>query len=234
MKTIRVRSGPFSERPHFKLGEIERMCVQELRAAGLLPTEPSPVRIERFIERRFGVSPRYEELPEGVLGFTKFGQRGVTEVVIAAQLDSDASPVAQRRLRSTLAHEAGHGLLHTYLFALGTKPASLLGEKDTKPHILCRDVEGEHGHGGHGYDGRWWEFQANRAIGGFLLPRTLVEKACEPFLVGAGQLGMKQLPDSNRIAAVKALADIFDVNPAVVRIHLAELFSSQASGQLNL
>ncbi len=110
MKTFRTRSGPFSERPHFKLGEIERMCVEELRAVQLMPSEPSPVRIDRFIERRFNVSPRYEDLPDGVLGFTKFGPRGVTDVVIAAQLDTDASPVARRRLRSTMAHEAGHGL----------------------------------------------------------------------------------------------------------------------------
>lgn len=63
MKTFRTRSGPFSERPHFKRGEIERMCIEELRAMQLLPAEPSPVRIDRFIERRFNVSPRYEELP---------------------------------------------------------------------------------------------------------------------------------------------------------------------------
>lgn len=232
MKTFRTRSGPFAERPHFKAGEIERMCVEELRAVQLLPAEPSPVRIDRFIERRFKVSPRYEDLPDGVLGFTKFGSKGVTDVVIAAHLDNDASPVTRRRLRSTMAHEAGHGLLHTYLFALGAKPASLFGEADTKPHILCRDVQGEHS--SPGYDGRWWEYQANRAIGGLLLPRTLVEKALEPYLVSTGGLGGKELPADQKAKAANVLADIFDVNPAVVRIRLADLFPASETGQLSL
>lgn len=208
------------------------MCVEELRAVQLLPAEPSPVRIDRFIERRFKVSPRYEELPDGVLGFTKFGPDGVTEVVIATQLDTDASAVARRRLRSTLAHEAGHGLLHTYLFALGTKPASLFGETDAKPHILCRDVQGEHRTPG--YDGRWWEYQANRAIGGLLLPRVLVEKALEPYLTTTAGLGSKELPADQKSKAANALADIFDVNPAVVRIQLTDLFPASETGQLSL
>lgn len=232
MKTFRTRSGPFSERPHFKLGEIERMCVEELRAVQLMPSEPSPVRIDRFIERRFNVSPRYEDLPDGVLGFTKFGPRGVTDVVIAVQLDTDASPVARRRLRSTMAHEAGHGLLHSYLFAMGTKPASLFGETDAKPHILCRDVQGEHS--SPGYDGRWWEYQANRAIGGLLLPRSLVEKALDPYLAMVGGLGSKELPTDQRAKAASALAEIFDVNPAVVRIRIGDLFPVSGTGQLSL
>lgn len=231
MKTFRTKFGPFTERPHFTRVEVDRMCVEELRALKLLPIEPGPVRIDRFIEKRF-VAPRYEELPEGVLGFTKFGPEGVKEIVIAAQLDTDASPVARRRLRSTLAHEAGHALLHTYLFAAGIKPISLFGDTDTKPHILCRDVVGEHKHGG--YDGRWWELQANLAIGGLLLPRALITKATTPYLSATGQLGMQHLPDTHREAAARALADIFDVNPAVVRIRLHDLFPPQSPSQLPL
>src|SRR5260221_12434173 len=120
MKTVRSKAGPFISRPHFKLTEIEEICATELKAVDLYPSIPEPVRIDRFIEKRFKISHEYEDLPNGVLGFTKFGRRGVEAIVVARALDGDNSgKPAERRLRTTLAHEAGHGLLHTYLFALG-------------------------------------------------------------------------------------------------------------------
>jgi hypothetical protein len=64
-----------------------------------------------------------------------------------------------------LAHEAGHGLLHAYLFVLGETPLNLFDRDSQVDHkILCRDVQGEE-RNSRAYDGRWWEFQANRAMG---------------------------------------------------------------------
>ena len=112
MKTLRSKTGPFLERPYFPDGVIENTCADELRAVGLLPLSPEPIRIDRFIEKRFKVTPSYEELPEGVLGLTRFNQQGVSEVVVARALDEESSKVAERRIRTTLAHEGGHCLLH--------------------------------------------------------------------------------------------------------------------------
>jgi hypothetical protein len=188
MRTIRASTGPFFESPYFKAGVIERLCTKELRDAGLYPSAPEPIRIDRFIEKRFGVSPSYEELPEGVLGFTRFGACGVTEIIVASDLDDDQGTPNERRLRTTLAHEAGHGLCHAHLFYLGTKPLSLFGETDASPQILCRDVAGEAQ--GHSYDHRWWEFQANQAIGGLLMPRRLVLDALiEELFIARGMDG---------------------------------------------
>lgn len=231
MKTVRSRSGPFSERPHFKDGEIERMCFTELKGAKLLPSEPEPIRIDRFIEIRFEVTPSYEQLGDGILGFTEFGPNGVRRIVVNEVLDKDTSAPARRRLRSTLAHEAGHALLHLYLFALGSKPASLFGEVNSAPEILCRDVQGEHVV--RGYDGRWWEYQANRAIGGFLLPGGLFERACEPYLEKSGAFSVPTMPTEKRELASRALAEIFDVNPIVVSIRLDQLFPGTLGGQLS-
>ena len=44
---------------------------------------------------------------------------------------------------------------------------------------------------------------------------------------------MEVLPENRREEAVRALADIFDVNPAVTRIRIAELYSAQ-TGQMHL
>src|ERR1039457_5434345 len=125
MKTFRTTSGPFPEKPYYTPAEIDRTCEDELRKVGCLPDAPGPVRIDRFIEKRFKVVPQYEDLPDGVLGYTKFGKNGVEAIVVSAALDAEKGLVAARRVRTTLAHEAGHGLLHAYLFALDEKPLYL-------------------------------------------------------------------------------------------------------------
>lgn len=233
MKTIRSKSGPIGERPHFKPSEIDRICTDELRKQGLYPTSPQPVRIDRFVEKRFGVVPQYEELPDGVLGYTKFSKKGVDGIVISAALDLKGTKVAERRIRTTLAHEAGHGLLHAYLFALDVKPLHLFDDDSHSDHqILCRDVQGEE-RKGRAYDGRWWEFQANRAIGGLLCPRLLVHEALKPFFVPTGLMGEASLDESRREGAVRVLAQLFDVNPTVAKIRLSEM-CPPSTGQLQL
>src|SRR5580658_589980 len=233
MKTIRSKSGPIGERPHFKPSEIDRICADELRKQGLYPASPQPVRIDRFVEKRFGVVPQYEELPDGVLGYTKFSKKGVDGIVISAALDLEGTKVAERRIRTTLAHEAGHGLLHAYLFALNVKPLHLFDDDSHSDHqILCRDVQGEE-RKGRAYDGRWWEFQANRAMGGLLCPRPLVQEALKPFLTSSGSLGAVTLDDDRREEAMRTVAEIFDVNPIVAKIRISEMYPAD-TGQLRL
>jgi hypothetical protein len=234
MKTLRSGRGPFLQRPYFKPAEIEEMCATALRDAELYPASPAPVRIERFIEKRFRVTPRYETLSEGVLGFTKFGPSGVEAIVIATKLDdATAGKSNERRLRTTMAHEAGHGLMHAHLFCLGTKPKTLFGDDDETPEIMCRDVAGE-GSAPRGYDGRWWEFQANKAIGALLMPRRLVEQAVQGFIVEAGNLGHRVIRPADRERAIRGLSDTFDVNPIVARIRLDDVFPPKNDAQLLL
>src|SRR5580704_4654899 len=198
------------------------MCCDELRGVGLLPSSHEPIRIDRFIEKRFNVSPQYEDLPPGVLGFTRFGKNGVKAVVISAALDAEGGTVAGRRVRTTIAHEGGHGLLHAYLFALDDIPLHLFDrDSHSGDQILCRDVHGDDKKT-HRYDGRWWEVQANRAMGSLLCPKPLVLEAIKPYLSSAGLLGTDVLEECYREAAVRALADVFDVNPVVTRIRLTD------------
>ena len=189
MKHLRAKSGPFLERPHFKPSEIDQICTQELRESGLYPDSPQPIRIDRFIEKRFRVVPEYKELPAGVLGYTEFSKKGAVGIVVSGALDAEGGRVAERRIRTTLAHEAGHGLLHAYLFALNERPRGLFDEDShRRDQILCRDVVGE-GAKRRTYDGRWWEFQANRAMGALLCPRDSLNEALKPYLVPTGSLG---------------------------------------------
>lgn len=235
MKTIRRTKGQFREQPYYTLEEIEHICLTELKSVGLFPSTPSPVRIERFIEKRFGVSPIYEDVPEGVMGFTLFSARGVREVVISRRLLEDGGEVSERRLNSTLAHEAGHGLLHAHLFALEELTEPLFGEMEhaNQVKVLCRE-DSVGVRPSRTYEGRWWEFQANRAIGALLLPKPLVEACLRDFLVPLGTLGGRSLRDNAREEGVRILAGQFDVNPVVARIRVSELYPVEQTHQLTL
>lgn len=230
MRTFRA-SGPFSERPFFEPGEIERIAIEELRAVGLFPTSPSAVRIDRFVEKRFAVVPLYEDLPESVLGYTRFGAAGVEGIVVARGLDESGSVVAERRIRTTIAHEAGHGLLHAHLFAISTFNRDLFQGPDVQPgKVLCR----EEASFGRPSASPWHEVQANMMMAALLLPRPLVIECVEPLLIHKGLLGTATLPPEHREAAACTLSDVFDVNPVVGRIRLASLFPVSHQDQLAL
>ncbi|NUP56565.1 MAG: ImmA/IrrE family metallo-endopeptidase [Gemmatimonadaceae bacterium] len=205
------------------------MCADALRDVGLYPNSPSPIRIDRFIEKKFGVSPTYEDLGPGILGLTRFGKSGVQEVIVSQRLDDENTRVSERRIRSTLAHEGGHGLLHEYLFLLDAQ-TPLFGESTPRgPKVLCRDEPDSAKQ--ITYKGHWWEYQANRAIGSLLLPRSLVMQALEQFLEPVGSLGLTQLDISRRPHAIQHLVETFEVNSPVASIRLEELYSTGSTAQ---
>jgi hypothetical protein len=230
MKNLHTKKGPFRERPYYSNQEIERICEDALRETNLYPPEPRAVRIERFVEKRFHITPSYEDLGHGILGLTKFGSHGVQAIIIARFLDDERSVVAERRIRTTLAHEAGHGLLHAHLFGLGCQEQSLFGDFSDphSPKVLCRDIPTASTKGLSSYDGSWWEFQANRAIGALLLPRDLMMTAVDPFLSDPGLLGVRTLDSDRFDDAVASMSDLFEVNPAVARIRLKEAHPQNA------
>jgi hypothetical protein len=235
MNTIR-RRGSHAEKPFYTESDIERIAVEELLSVDLLPSSPEPIRIERFVEKRFRLDQVcYEDLPARVLGYTQFGQKGVEAIFISRHLADDRSGVSERRISSTLAHEAGHGLLHGYLFMLDSFPMKLFeDDKDVSPaQILCRDGPTDRLKLP-AYDGRWWEYQANRMIGALLLPKPLVIAAVAPLLSPNGELGVPTLADELRLRAASHLADVFDVNRAVAEIRLQGLYPRVSIDQLTL
>jgi hypothetical protein len=234
MKNFRAKSGPFTERPYYTAQEVETICEDTLRKVDLYPSTPQPIRIDRLIEKHFSVTPAYEDLVEGVLGLTRFGAKGVQAIVVARALDAEESIAAERRIRATLAHEAGHGLLHAHLFVLGRSDRSLFGDftEPDAPKVLCREVSTKPGNQTRTYNKNWWEYQANLAIGALLLPNRLVRASLEPLLSAPGLLGNKTLESSRHEKAVRLVADTFNVNPIVARIRLEEMFPQ--NGQLQL
>ena len=117
---------------------------------------------------------------------------------------------------------------------MGAPERGLFGGAVKTPKILCRTESVPAMTSAKKYDGRWWEFQANQAIGALLLPRGLVERALERLLTTQGTLGLcRDLPVEKREEAAVLLAAVFDVNPAVGRIRLQEMYPV-SRGQLTL
>lgn len=233
MKELTTRDGPFVKRPYFTHVEIETICIDELRALGYYPSGPEPVRIDRFLEKRFGVVPRSDDLPPGVLGYTRFGRSGVVEIVISRELEEARGRVAERRARTTFAHEGGHGLLHGHLFATENAQEAFPGLDFQDSRILCRPDALSAGTPNR-YDGRWWEYQANTAMACLLLPRDHVQKALEPYLVHNGSFGIRVLDSRREEEAIAELSEIFDVNPVVCRLRLKAIYETTAGAQLKL
>jgi hypothetical protein len=184
-----------------------------------LPSNPAPIRIERFVEKEFKTALRYEDLGPDNLGCTIFNSLGTVEAILVSRsLEEQNTTPARRRVRSTVAHEAGHGLLHGSLFI----DSPDLGENQRR--ILCRseDILGE---SQRSYRGRWWEFQANQAIGSLLLPRSLMDTFLDQSGIKLGFSENRILSPVQRESLAKKAAVTFDVNPIVARIRLDSLFS---------
>jgi hypothetical protein len=234
VRKVQTPSGPFAFRLYFEdLGEIDKICLEALRSQSLLPSEPAPIRIERFVEKQFKAPLRYEDLGPEHLGCTIFNSSGAVEAILVSRLLEEQNTIpARRRVRSTIAHEAGHGLLHGSLFIEGNSALNdALGEKQRL--ILCRSedilVDTQRS-----YAGRWWEFQANQAIGSLLLPSLLMNAFLNQSGIKPASLGSSVLTPAQREALVKKAAVIFDVNPIVVRIRLDSLFAQKKTEQMQL
>ena len=191
MRKIPTPSGPYPFQLYFEdLGEIDEICLEALMAQSLLPARPAPIRIERFVEKQFKTALIYEDLGPGNLGCTVFNSSGTVEAILVSRFLEERNTIpARRRARSTVAHEAGHGLLHGPLFMETDSPDLLNGaDRKNRRLILCRSedilVDSQRP-----YAGKWWEFQANQAMGSLLLPSPLMHAFLDQSEINPGSFG---------------------------------------------
>ena len=135
MRKVPTPSGRFAFQLYFDdLGEIDEICLEAIKKQSLLPSTPAPIRIERFVEKQFHAPLRYEDLGPDHLGCTIFTSSGTVQAILVSRfLEKQNTIPARRRVRSTVAHEAGHGLLHGSLFIGDNFPDR--GKKQRR--ILC-------------------------------------------------------------------------------------------------
>ena len=223
MKLIRTPGKGIGQRLLIREEEFESIAIEALEEVRLLPHGPGPVRIDDFVERYFQLTVGYEDLPPGVLGATGFRSDGTVESITVAEKLADDRYI--HLFRSTLAHEAGHGLLHRPLFSMAPSDELIAVENfdSQKRRILCRESDLK-ADGKSGYDGRWWEYQANRMIGTLLLPKPAVMEALRPCLDTRLITGLPYLKDDRRPEAIARVAADFTVSTMVAKIRLDGLF----------
>ncbi len=224
MKQQRANTGPFLRRIYYEQRDVESLCATALADAGLMPETPSPVRIDRFVEKHFRVEVRATEMKPGLMGAIRFDDNGkVLGVFVSAEIEADTSDSGRRRFRSTVGHEAGHGLLHAPLFAEklladGSQYDFVSGGDAgvRRDGFMCRPEEN-----GTGRKYEWWEFQANMAMSCLLLPWKLITAAADPFRARYAEVAPTEREAVAGAAALQ-LAETFDVNPVMIRYRLKD------------
>lgn len=179
MKEVPDSTGRFGMRPHYEPKELDRLFDRTLaeffRETGAgIPVPITTDDITRLIERDtsdFDPGSDLSVYGPGVEGVTEFPKSGKPRVRIAAELAYD--DVRENRYRTTLTHEYGHVLLHTYLFQM------VAADKDRK-QICKRDSIV----GASSVD--WIEWQAGYACGALLMPASKVRQTTKAFTANEG------------------------------------------------
>jgi IrrE N-terminal-like domain len=181
---VRERRDPEGRMPYrlyYEAAEIDEIMEGELRRSGITRIGDGAVHVDAFIENHLHITPEFVTLPGGVQGATDFSPDGSVKMRISAALAERADrqePGAENLMRTTLAHEAAHVMLHRTLFLRQSE--ALFGSKSSRQE-LCRDIDPN----GRGYTGEWWEWQANRGMGALLLPRSEVIGIAGPWTAAA-------------------------------------------------
>jgi hypothetical protein len=149
---------------------------------------------EHYIPKRFGIETAYEELSEGIHGYTDPGR--MRSVVALSLVDTEDEPT-RRFGRSTIGHEIGHAVLHTAQFNKKKAAARFLHDDAHVPSYLFRKDELR------AYESPEW--QAWEFCKSIFMPRLATIEA-----VNGGQ-------------TVREISKLIDLNPAFVESRLRNL-----------
>lgn len=222
MRTSRDLKSPWGQRVWYDEPEFDSMMDESVERAGIGYDLGRGVDVEEVLLKGYGLSPDFCELEAGVLGRTLFHSTGRIEVQISEELalGESTSATTRRRLRSTLAHELAHVVLHRHLHSFGMEP--LFAElKNDEPKVLCRaTVISEPQRMAQD----WWEYQANRGMSCLLLPKLRVRQAVDDCLLDLGARGVKELlarGSGDRL--VDSIVGTFDVSFEMALYRLQDL-----------
>lgn len=187
MQWVPDQTGRFPQRPYYRQRELDELCERRIRyflwsRHGRVTYPVSTDDLMGLIEddaADLDLCADLSTLPraDGVVhGVTTFYVEGRPRVQIARELILDAR--RQARLRTTLAHEYGHVLLHNFA---QDHPEWRLASRDGSEALghpaLCHPQTVIQPPGTD-----WMEWQAAYASGALLMPRTAVQHTAQPLL----------------------------------------------------
>jgi len=231
LKLIADNTGRFIDRPFYEPAELdvecEKVMSQFLRSVYSKVDYPvSTDDLTKLIERHVDDFDSYADLTakygEGVEGVTEFRPGKKPIVRIHEILASDDS--RENRLRTTLTHELGHVLFHTWLFDRRSAP-SLLPPKPRADDVqVCKR---DNLINAPQLD--WMEWQAGHACGALLMPVSRVRKVAQEVVARVPPPALESiLPNSEYgRALILTLCERFQVSrdAAQVRAHRLNLIS---------
>jgi len=229
MKWVTDKTGRFQKRPHYLPDELDSECERTIgdffRSAHrkiMYPISTDDLTV--LIESRVADLDLYADLSgDGgdIEGITDFYAHRRPNVRISRKLTSDHH--LGNRLRTTLTHEFGHVVFHSFMFEENSEVGSLFGEpshplsnKCRRDNILQASQK------------NWMEWQAGYACGAFLMPVTALKHVIREFLGARGVSVAKFAVRSEQgQLLVSRVCEYFLVSRDAARVRLSQLGTLQ-------
>jgi len=211
VRWLRDASGRFPRRPHYEPAELEAVCADLLgQLHQLRPTAGAQAALSTddltvLLEQHAADLDLYAELPADLDAVTDFARGARPRVRVAARLSATAR--SAHRLRTTLAHELGHVVLHNFIWWFSPDPDPDPGvpfdPAALSPRCALRRQASD-----------WMEWQANYCAGALLMPAAaLLADAAEPVWERSARVQ----------ALIRQTAQRFEVSAQAAGIRLRQL-----------
>jgi hypothetical protein len=218
------KTGRFSQRPHYRPGELDRECENIIGAFlrsryGEIRFPISTEDLTRLIEQDTEDLDLYADLlsfgPD-VEGVTEFTLGKKPTVKISEKLSGDDR--YKNRLRTTLTHEYGHVRFHGYLWEIEPPQRDFLKGRPNANKQICKrdDILTANQ-----YD--WMEWQAGYICGAILMPVTHVNRIVGAYLENQNIFGSVAFESPHGLHLIEEIKAAFEVSADAARVRLAKL-----------
>lgn len=221
MQYVPDSSGLFTNRPEYTQAEIDELA--EIHIRGFMQSVEKPYSIPItnddltvFIEQYADYLNLYADLScygTGVEGVTEFYTDRRPIVLITSELSNRS--YSHHRLRTTLAHELGHVLIHGPLF---TVALTMIVQPRCQTHRSTTFSSTENT-----IKNKWMEWQAWQFARSLLMPQTNIYQHTSTFMERTGRTHYNQLIHGHKSDLIKSTAKWFDVSEQIALIRLQEL-----------